>query len=84
MPYIQVDLREGLSNERKRALNLDLREAVHRAIGSAYHQINIVLREWPAENLAEAGEPAADYATGGGELSGERVVARGRNGERVP
>ena len=61
MPYIQVDLREGLSSETKQALNRDLREAVHQAIGSAYHQINIVLREWPAENLAEAGETAADY-----------------------
>ena len=62
MPYIQVDLREGLSSETKHALNRDMREAVHQAIGSAYHQINIVLREWPAENLAEAGETAPDYA----------------------
>jgi phenylpyruvate tautomerase PptA (4-oxalocrotonate tautomerase family) len=83
MPYIQLDLREGLSSERKRALNLDLREAVHRAIGSAYHQINIVLREWPAENLAEAGETAANYAMGAGDHGREAVVARSQNGERV-
>jgi 4-oxalocrotonate tautomerase family enzyme len=61
MPYIQVDLREGLSTEAKRALHRDLLDAVHQSIGSAYHQINIVLREWPAENLAEAGETAPGY-----------------------
>ena len=62
MPYIQVDLREALSEDQKRALNQDILDAVHQSLGSAYHQINIVLREWPAENLAEAGETAAVYS----------------------
>lgn len=70
MPYIQVDLREGLSSETKQALNRDLVEAIHQAIGSAYHQINVVLREWPAENLAEAGETAATYGSEAGVLAG--------------
>jgi 4-oxalocrotonate tautomerase len=56
VPYIQVDLPQGLSEERKAALCLEVRERVHRAIGSPREFINVVLRDWPRENLLVAGE----------------------------
>jgi hypothetical protein len=33
------------------------RAGTHKAIGSAYGHINVVLREHPANNIGEAGEP---------------------------
>jgi len=56
VPYIQVDLSQGLSPERKAELAFEVRERVHRAIGSPREYINVVLREWPRENLLVAGE----------------------------
>jgi phenylpyruvate tautomerase PptA (4-oxalocrotonate tautomerase family) len=56
MPYIQCDLEIGLSDEEKTALIRKMVEVTHKAIGSAYGHINVVLREHPASNLAEAGE----------------------------
>ena len=56
MPYIQVDIRTGLSAEQKRALTLDIREKVFAAIGSPREFINIVVREWPDDNFRVAGE----------------------------
>ena len=56
MPYIQVDIRTGLSAEQKRSLTLDIREKVHAAIGSPREYINIVVREWPDDNFRVAGE----------------------------
>lgn len=57
MPYIQCDLESGLSDEEKTALIRKMVEITHKAIGSAYGHINVVLREHPASNIAEAGEP---------------------------
>ncbi len=56
MPYIQCDLEEGLSDHEKRELVKKMTEVTHKAIGSAYGHINVVLREHPASNLGEAGE----------------------------
>lgn len=57
MPYIQCDLEVGLSDEEKTALVQAMTEITHKAIGSAYGHINVVLREHPASNIGEAGEP---------------------------
>jgi len=56
VPYIQVDLPAGLSEDRKAELCLEVRERVHRAIGSPREFINVVLRDWPRENLLVAGK----------------------------
>ena len=56
MPYIQVDVRNGLTAEEKAALTLEIREKVYAAIGSPREFINIVIREWPDENFRVAGE----------------------------
>jgi 4-oxalocrotonate tautomerase family enzyme len=56
MPIIQCDLEAGLSDEEKINLVRKITEVTHKAIGSAYAHINVVLREHPASNLGEAGE----------------------------
>jgi phenylpyruvate tautomerase PptA (4-oxalocrotonate tautomerase family) len=63
MPFIQCDLEVGLSDKEKTALVRKMTEVTHRAIGSAYGHINVVLREHSASNLGEAGEPRADFKT---------------------
>ncbi len=56
MPLIQCDLEAGLSESKKRELVKRIIEVTHKAIGSAYGHINVVLREHPSSNLGEAGE----------------------------
>ena len=56
MPFVQCDLEVGLSDSEKRALVKKMTDITHKAIGSAYGHINVVLREHPASNLGEAGE----------------------------
>ena len=56
MPYIQVDLPTGLGENEKAELCFEVRERVHQAIGSPREFINVVLREWPRENLLVAGK----------------------------
>ena len=56
MPFIQCDLEVGLSDYEKTALVKKMTDITHKAIGSAYAHINVVLREHPASNLGEAGE----------------------------
>jgi phenylpyruvate tautomerase PptA (4-oxalocrotonate tautomerase family) len=55
MPFIQCDLEVGLSDDEKRDLVKKMTEVTHKAIGSAYGHINVVLREHPASNIGEAG-----------------------------
>lgn len=57
MPFIQCDLEVGLADNEKTALVQKMTDITHKAIGSAYAHINVVLREHPAANLGEAGEP---------------------------
>jgi 4-oxalocrotonate tautomerase family enzyme len=70
MPFIQCDLETGLSDSEKRDLVKKMTEITHKAIGSAYGHINVVLREHPSSNLGEAGE--ADRA-----LISARISASG-------
>ncbi len=55
MPFIQCDLEVGLSDSEKRDLVKKMTEITHKAIGSAYGHINVVLRVHPRSNLGEAG-----------------------------
>ena len=56
MPYIQVDVRAGLSGSQLAELRRQIVEVVHEAIGSARPHINVAIRELPADNLVEAGQ----------------------------
>ena len=56
MPYIQIDLQKGLSKAQKSELTQEVVKVVNGAIGSSVAHINVVLREWPTENIVEAGQ----------------------------
>jgi 4-oxalocrotonate tautomerase family enzyme len=56
MPFIQLDIQEGLSKTQKEQLTKEVVAIVNDAIGSSVAHINFVIREWPTENLVEAGE----------------------------
>jgi 4-oxalocrotonate tautomerase family enzyme len=55
MPFIQCDIQEGLSDEKKRELVNRFTQVTHESIGSAIAHINVVIREHSATNLGEAG-----------------------------
>jgi 4-oxalocrotonate tautomerase family enzyme len=73
MPFIQCDLEAGLSDNEKRDLVKKMTEITHRAIGSAYGHINVVLREHPSSNLGEAGEADRGLISARASASGTRV-----------
>lgn len=58
MPFIQVDIRSGLSVEQREALSARIVEVVHEAIGSARAHINVAIRELEPGALVESGEIA--------------------------
>ena len=74
MPFIQCDLEVGLSDNEKRDLVKKMTEVTHKAIGSAYGHINVVLREHPASNIGEAG--VADRGLISGRTSGSGARAK--------
>lgn len=60
MPYIQVDVREGLSPQQLAELGARIVDVVHDAIGSARPHINVAIRQLPSSSLVEAGNETAD------------------------
>lgn len=58
MPFIQVDVREGLTAQQLAALGSRIVDVVHDAIGSARPHINVSIRQIPAGGLVEAGSVA--------------------------
>jgi phenylpyruvate tautomerase PptA (4-oxalocrotonate tautomerase family) len=62
MPYIQVDIRAGLSPEQRERLSNRIVDVVHDAIGSARAHINVAIREIEAGGLVESGEVAGAEA----------------------
>jgi phenylpyruvate tautomerase PptA (4-oxalocrotonate tautomerase family) len=61
MPFIHVDLEAGLTEEQKIELTRRIVEVTHDAIGSAPGHINVVIRDWPAANIVEAGRSLAGH-----------------------
>ena len=53
MPYIQVDVRAGLSPEQRVLLSSRIVDIVHDAIGSARAHINVAIREIEPGALVE-------------------------------
>ena len=47
MPYIQVDVREGLSTDQVAELGARVVDIVHESIGSARAHINVAIRQLP-------------------------------------
>jgi phenylpyruvate tautomerase PptA (4-oxalocrotonate tautomerase family) len=59
MPFIQVDVRSGLSAEQRAALSMRIVDVVHDAIGSARAHINVAIREVEPGGLVESGQVVA-------------------------
>lgn len=57
MPYIQVEMQQGLPPEQKKAMVSEIVALVNKTIGSSRAHINVALIELPPENIGEAGEP---------------------------
>lgn len=55
MPVIQCDIREGRSDEEKRALAQAITAAVHETIGAPVEYIYVLIRETPAAHHHHAG-----------------------------
>jgi 4-oxalocrotonate tautomerase family enzyme len=65
MPYIQVDVKRGLTSEQRAELGRRIVEVVNDAIGSARAHINVAIREVDPAGLIEHGEsPAAAELVG--------------------
>jgi phenylpyruvate tautomerase PptA (4-oxalocrotonate tautomerase family) len=63
MPFIQVDVRSGLSPEQRVELGRRIVDVVHDSIGSARPHINVAIREVHPDALIEHGEIALDEVT---------------------
>jgi 4-oxalocrotonate tautomerase family enzyme len=61
MPLIQCDIREGRTEEQKRALASGITRAVHEAIGSPVEYIYVLIRETPGFHHVQGGEHLPDY-----------------------
>ncbi|HTQ89446.1 MAG TPA: tautomerase family protein [Streptosporangiaceae bacterium] len=72
MPFIQVDVRAGLSPEQRVLLSTRIVDIVHDAIGSARAHINVAIREIEPGALVEAGLPVT-----ANELAGRLPAAAG-------
>ena len=59
MPFIQVDVRAGLSPEQRAALSNQIVDVVHEAIGSARAHINVAIRDAEPGGLVQAGQVVA-------------------------
>lgn len=70
MPFIQVDVREGLTSEQLAELGTRIVDVVHDAIGSARPHVNVSIRQIPAGGLVEAGSlaPPADRSPSGNDV----------------
>lgn len=57
MPFIQIDVQAGLSQEQRQLLGARVVDIVHDAIGSARPHINVVIHEVDPSALVEGGKP---------------------------
>ena len=64
MSIISCDLREGRTDEQKRALAAGLIEAVRTATGEPVSELFLVLREGRGINFVEAGEHLPEFVAG--------------------
>ncbi|MGD9527361.1 tautomerase family protein [Pseudonocardia sp.] len=62
MPFIQVDITEGLTPAQLAELRERIVEIVHHSIGSARAHINVAIHELPATRIVEAGRTVPDHA----------------------
>ena len=61
MPMIQCDIREGRSEEQKRAMAQAITRAVHETIGSPIEYSYVLIRETPGSHHCKGGQHLPDY-----------------------
>ena len=60
MPFAQIYMIEGRTEEQKRAVIKEVTEALERAVGAPKHNIRVWIHDVPKENWGIAGESALD------------------------
>ena len=66
MPMIQCDIREGRTEEQKRALAAAITKAVHETIGAPLDYIYVLIREQPGLHHIKAGQHLPEFVQGKG------------------
>lgn len=66
MPVIQCDIREGRTEEQKRALAQEITRVVHETIEAPLEYIYVLIREQPGSAHVKAGKELPDYVRGQG------------------
>ncbi|GAC1353621.1 MAG: 4-oxalocrotonate tautomerase [Herpetosiphon sp.] len=61
MPIIQCDIREGRTDEQKRALASEITRVVHETIGAPLEYIYVLIRETPGSHHIKAGHHLPDW-----------------------
>ncbi len=61
MPIIQCDIREGRTEEQKRALAREITRVVHETIDAPLEYIYVLIRETPGFNHIKAGRHLPEY-----------------------
>jgi phenylpyruvate tautomerase PptA (4-oxalocrotonate tautomerase family) len=64
MSIISCDMREGRTDDQKRALAADLIEAVRTATGESIGEMFLVIREGRGINFVEAGQHLPEFVAG--------------------
>lgn len=67
MPMIQCDIREGRTEEQKRALAREITRVVNETIGAPVEYIYVLIRETPGFNHIKGGKHLPEF--GGAEVS---------------
>jgi phenylpyruvate tautomerase PptA (4-oxalocrotonate tautomerase family) len=55
MPYIQCDIRSGLSIDQRTRLAAEIARVVHESLGAPLPYIHVAVREVPGETFVESG-----------------------------
>ena len=61
MPFAQIYMIEGRTEEQKRAVIKEVTEALERAVGAPKQNIRVWIHDVPKENWGIAGESALDF-----------------------
>jgi 4-oxalocrotonate tautomerase family enzyme len=61
VPVIQCDIREGRTEEQKRALAREITRVVHETIGAPMEYIYVLIREQPGRAHIKGGQHLPEY-----------------------
>jgi 4-oxalocrotonate tautomerase family enzyme len=64
VPIIQCDIRQGRTEEQKRALASEITRVVHETIGAPVEYIYVLIREQPGRDHVKGGKHLPEYEPG--------------------